>query len=274
MSSNNTTDLFANLTQFDCDTPHTVLSWNEFFFCYNRSVTRSTVRAVLELLLVVSAILFNLVVIAMIYYNSITWTVFDQILVGHCILQALTAAVDIPFFHIDHMFGYWPLPKFTSYMWASYDNSINTTTNLTMLFMCWARLRSIVEPCKFKDEFLIKHPKVVMAFTWVIGLTIWIPITLAYDMLDYSVSLNYDPILLRNVFNFVFWFLPLLLIVVFSVKIIWILNKRSLRKMHLSNKVNDVGISAVRQSAETRRTGPLRKASAHRPARRPEGCAS
>jgi hypothetical protein len=54
-------------------------------------------------------------------------------MLGHCLIQLITSIVDIPFFHIKDHFGYWPLPKFASYMWAAYDNNINTTTNLNMV---------------------------------------------------------------------------------------------------------------------------------------------
>jgi hypothetical protein len=135
------------------------------------------------------------------------------------------------------MFGYWPLPKLASYFWASYDNSINTTTNLNMLFMSWARLRSIVEPTKFKDEFLIRRPKMVMAACWALGLAIWTPVTIAFNTEDFSASLEWNPAFLQKIINFLFWFSILFAILVLSAKIIFHLYVRSLRKMYLSKKM-------------------------------------
>jgi hypothetical protein len=143
----------------------------------------------------------------------------------------------VPFFHLQDIFGYWPLPKLLSYFWASYDNNINTTCNLTMLYMCWARYRSVAVPTTFKNEILIKNPKTVMASIWVIGLSIWTPITIRYNNLDFSSNLNYDPVYLQNIFNTLFWFVPLMLILYFSLQIIWILKKRDLKKIQMRNKV-------------------------------------
>ena len=206
-------------------------------WCYTHLVQQKSALASLQIILSVLACTLNCFVIALIYFNSISWTVFDQILIGHCFIQGFTAGIDIPFFHIQNMFGYWPLPKLASYFWASYDNNINTTTNLNMLFMCWARLRSIVEPTKFKDEFLIKHPKMVIASFWALGLGIWTPVTIAFNTQDFSSSLDYKPLYLQNIINFLFWFSILFAIIVFSLKIIFHLYVRSLRKMHLSKKM-------------------------------------
>jgi hypothetical protein len=77
-----------------------------------------------------------------------------------------------------------------------------------------------------------------MASIWAIGLTIWIPITIRYNNLDFSASLNYDPIYFENIFNSLFWLVPLLLILYFSVQIIWILNNHAAKKRHMKHKTH------------------------------------
>jgi hypothetical protein len=208
-------------------------SASEFFVCYAYFAELNVVKTVLELLLIVAAVGFNVLCTYLILFKSISWSVFDQILIGHCFIQCITALIDVPFFHMQDIFGYWPLPKIFSYFWASYDNNINTTTNLNMLYMCWARYRSVAAPTTFKNEVLIKHPKIVLTSIWGIGLTIWTPITIRYNNLNFSSSLNYDPIYLQNIFNTLFWFVPLILILYYSIQIIWILNKRALKKLLL-----------------------------------------
>jgi hypothetical protein len=89
-------------------------------------------------------------------------------------------------------------------------------------------------PTTFKSEILIRYPVTVMASIWAIGLTIWTPITIRYNNLDFSSSLDYDPIYLQNIFNTLFWFVPLILILYYSIQIIWILNKRALQKLLLT----------------------------------------
>jgi hypothetical protein len=103
--------------------------------------------------------------------------------------------------------------------------------------MCWARYRSVAVPTTFKNEILIRYPVTVMALIWAIGLTIWIPITIRYNNLDFSSSLDYNPIYLQNIFNTLFWFVPLILILYYSFQIIWILNKRALKKLVMTKNV-------------------------------------
>jgi hypothetical protein len=219
--------------------------------------------AIFGLCVSIGCIVFNALVTYLIYFESINYTIFDQLLLGHILVQLITAIVDIPFYHAMDIFGYWPFPKYSSLLWAMFDNNINFTCNVTMVYICWAQLRSIVEPSKFKDEFLMRYPRTFMALIWVIGLGIWIPIVLVYDTVDYSVNLNYKPLYLQNIFNFLFWFAPLLLMIILSLQIIWILKKRSLRKMHMSRKVNtqtDAG-STINESTAT---GPGGKSSQSR----------
>jgi hypothetical protein len=89
--------------------------------------------------------------------------------------QGVTALVDVPFYNVQDVFGYWPLPKLLSYFSVSYDNNINTTYNLKMLYMCWVRYRGLAAPTSFNPEILIKTPKTVMALIWAIGLTAFGP---------------------------------------------------------------------------------------------------
>ena len=144
------------------------------------------------------------------------------------------------------MFGYWPLPRWMAIIWASYDNSINTATNLNMLYMSWARLRGIIEPTKYKNEWLIKNTKLVLILIWVISLGIWTPVTNAKGLYDFSTAVIYNPTYMKKILNFLFWFMPLMAMLYVSLKIIWALNARSLKKKlmsmrHITNAVTAIG---------------------------------
>ena len=127
--------------------------------------------------------------------------------------------------------------------------------------MCWARLRSIVQPSKFKDEFILRRPPIVIALIWAFSLTIWIPVTLHFDTMDYSLNVDFKPIFLQNIFNALLWFLPLVFIFVLSVQIVWLLNKRSLRKLYLSRKLVNTTNNAVSVMNESAAMGPAGKSS-------------
>jgi hypothetical protein len=94
----------------------------------------------------------------------------------------------------------------------------------------------VAVPTTFKREVFIKNPVRVMASIWAISLTIWVPITIIFNNVNFSSTLDYHPIYFQNIFNIFFWFVPLILILVFSLRIIWILNKRDLKKISLRNK--------------------------------------
>jgi cytochrome c-type biogenesis protein CcmH/NrfF len=66
---------------------------------------------------------------------------------------------------------------------------------------------------------------------------IWTPITICFNNMDFSATLNYTPLYLENVFNLLFWFVPMLFILYFSICIILMLNKHSCKKSQLSNVI-------------------------------------
>ena len=109
---------------------------------------------------------------------------------------------------------------------------------MSVLYRSWILLRSIMEPSKFKDELLIKWPRTVMNSIWVIGFAIWIPITIGFGVEEYSLDIDYHPHYMNKIFNFFFWFLPLIGITILSIKIVWLLNLRSIRKLGLVNKLH------------------------------------
>ena len=98
-----------------------------------------------------------------------------------------------------------------------------------------------------------------MILIWVLSLSIWIPITMVSGILDYTISINYNPLFLNNIFNFILWFAPLVGILVLSIRIIWILNLRSLRKLGLGSKL--IGATKNAVSDITRSTNLTQKSS-------------
>ena len=155
-------------------------------------------------------------------------SVFDKVIIGHAIVDGLTGLVDMPFFHIKSIFGYFPLSPVIAYMWASYDNNINMTTSLHMLYMSYVRIRSIRAPKHYTNEYLFRYPVFVMICFWILGLTTWIPIVFTYGLNQYTLSIAYgtNRLNLKTVLNFISWFIPLVFIFFISAQIIYYLNKR------------------------------------------------
>jgi hypothetical protein len=156
---------------------------------------------------------------------------------GHAIVDGLTGIIDIPFYHVYNLFGYWPFSKSLALYWASYDNNINLITSLHMLYASYARLRSLYDPNNYRDEFLMKRPYLVMLCLWIFGLTVWIPITLSYGVIDYSLEINFEPFYLYSIFNLFSWALPLIMIFFLSIYIYCLLQlRKNYSKKYYLNK--------------------------------------
>jgi hypothetical protein len=173
----------------------------------------------------------NVLVAVVICYNkSASLSVFDKILVNHCLIQGITALIDIPLYHVQEMFGYFPFGLYPSLVWSIYDNSINVTTNLNMLYMCWARLRCVMAPGSFSQDLLMRKPLTFMILMWLIDLSVWALIVNVFGMTDYSLNVNYNPSYVSSIFNLVFWFVPLVLIFVVALFLIYKLHEFSIRR--------------------------------------------
>jgi len=46
------------------------------------------------------------------------------------LVDGLTGIVDIPFFHVNDIFGYWPFGSLSAQLWTSYDNNINISNEM------------------------------------------------------------------------------------------------------------------------------------------------
>ena len=125
--------------------------------------------------------------------------------------------------------GYWPFDRTGAALWAIYDNSLNWTTNTHMAYMAYVRLRGIQAPTKFTNEWLIKMPCWFMLSLWISGFLIFLPPELILGTVEYSTDINYQPLYLQSILALFIWFIPEILIAVFSVEVFFELRKRDKR---------------------------------------------
>jgi hypothetical protein len=224
-----------------CESSHTNEDFYEFSYCYNYFFLKSILISVLTILLIISTIILNITVILLISKNQNSYfTVFDQILIGHAIVDGLTGCLDMPFYHIYSIFNYWPMSPFKAKLWASFDNSINTITNLHMIYLCYSRLRAVKCPSTYSTELILSQPSFVMASIWFIGFLIWIPVVLIFGLKEYSLELNDS--LIVPIFEFIFWFIPLIIIFIISCMIFYeLLIKNKITRQ--SNRHDDINKS-------------------------------
>ena len=144
--------------------------------------------------------------------------------------------IDLPFYHIQVIMGYWPLDPNIAIIWAVYDNNINWTTNLHMLYLSYVRLRSFQSPKKFVNEILIRKPLLMMFGFWISGYAIMTGIVLICGVVEFTGSIDYQPVYIKSFVDLIMWFTPLTCITVISV-ILWrLLRMRELKKKHASKK--------------------------------------
>lgn len=142
----------------------------------------------------------------------------------------LKGLLDVPFFHLVRLFGYWPLGRTSALLWATFDNGINSITNLHMLYMTWARLRSIRAPNTYEKELLARSPSLVCLLIWLGGLFLWTLITFSLGVDDYTTRISFKPSFVETILIFTTWFFPLAAILPISFYVIVILSRRR-RKM-------------------------------------------
>ena len=219
-----------NETEF-CEIPHEFHTFNEFFICYTYFVSKQKLKSSLELFLIILVIGFNLILtLFIIFQNNFNIPLFGQIIISHCIVEGFTGIFDIPFYHINDLFNYWPLSKKLSYFWNIFDNNINFITNFHMFYISWILIRSIKKPKGFKNEFLIKKRISIIITFWIIGLFVWIPVVLIYGTRDFTLKINFNPRYVSCIINFFTWFLFLIFIFMHSVYLIYLIYKLNAKR--------------------------------------------
>jgi hypothetical protein len=133
--------------------------------------------------------------------------------------------------------GYWPFfSSVAASFWSITDNNMNWITNITMAYMSYARLRSIQSPKGFKDEFLLKKPRLIILGFWIFGFTFYPIILIVFGTQEFTASINYQPESMKSIVDIIFWFSPLAAITILSV-IFWVLlKKRQKNKKSVDNK--------------------------------------
>jgi hypothetical protein len=215
-------NISSNISSLVCE----IGKYEQFFECYKYFFINNLTESILSWLLIFSTIIANLFVILLIHRNSDKITIFDQILINHCLLDGLTGLVDIPFYHINSIFGYWPFSLTTATLWSIYDTSTITATNLNMLYLSWSRLRSIQNPTSYTNEFIFKQSIYVIISIWLVSFLIWTLIVLNSGLKINSLILNIDGTYQMFIFEIVFWLLPFLFIILVSIIIFYYLKLR------------------------------------------------
>jgi hypothetical protein len=119
-----------------------------------------------------------------------------------------------------------------------------------MLYMIYATIRKLKAPRTFKQEFLLKKPYLVMGVFWLIGLVTWITITFCFDVKEFHITPDYQPIYLQTIFNFFSWFLIDVFILILTLYMVWLTFIHNCRNRQ-NNEIpssNDLTIESKKRS--------------------------
>lgn len=238
MDDNTNYSLWTSTMLKNCSTPQNFASAFDMLKCYRLLYTLRWELNTAEILLALLIVAFNSLVVVLLATKKKQQTttkisIFDKLMIAHCIVDGLTGLLDVPFFHFNHVLGFWPFGTPFSLAWTSFDNGINVITNLHMLYMTWIRFRSIRAPNTYEKEILSQYPLYVSIGIWLLGLCIWIPITFSYGVADFSTNINFKPVWVEVLLIFITWFSPLIAIIVLAAFILMILNERNKRVAHM-----------------------------------------
>ena len=153
------------------------LSFMEFFKCSNFFFLKSIFTSFFYIFFSLSTAALNICVIFLINRHKKKKTVFDKIFIGHAFVDFLVGLIVIPTYCIYTMFGYWPLGKLACHLYVSFDYTVCHVGILHMVYLCYARLRSLISPKSFNQEFMIANSVGVMACLWILSSILWIPST-------------------------------------------------------------------------------------------------
>lgn len=151
----------------ECSTLDSVESIGQFVRCFRLFVSKSVLTSCLVIAFAFATVVLNTAVIMFIHRLKNHKTVFDRIFIGHCVVDALVGLLVIPNYCIYIVFGYWPLGKLLCHFYVSLDYTICHVGILHMVFVAYARLRSLQAPKKYHNEWIISHAKLTMLVLWV-----------------------------------------------------------------------------------------------------------
>lgn len=248
--------IMNNSVENNCTRAQTFTTFSDFAICYEYASTQQMSKTVGLLLLAFLIAIFNIAVIVLIVNKSSSSfstsssslhanSVFNQILIGYCLVNGITGLIDMPLIHFFYVFNYWPFGKPLAIVSVILDDGLAETTILHMAYLSYARLRSIQAPGSFKTELLIRKPTHTMAILWFIGFSFWTVVLLYFGVSDFTTTINYNSNYIQLIVSGIGWFSPLVVVLVLMVFLTIRLRQLVMRRdrMHVNGNLKSTGPS-------------------------------
>ena len=222
----------SNQTQSFCSIANENHDLNSVSNCYLFFAKKNLYTTVLEIGLGLATVIVNCKLFWMIL-NKEEKFVFDKIYMAHIIVDFICGGIDLPIYHIFTTFEYWPFSMMFCVLWNTLDNSINTVSILHMVYLSWVRIESIRDPKGYLNKYIVIYPFTVSLIIWIIGLCLWFTVNYYFISKNYQYgqcNIPYNPVILKFILTFFTYFLPLIIIVLMTIKIIKVLHDRQKKK--------------------------------------------
>lgn len=161
-------------------------SSGEFFNCYVTLASLNWPSSISQYVFVILTIVLNSTLVILLVRKPSKTSVFDHVLIAHCLINIFVGLLILPFYHFFYLFTYWPFGEFSSLFWTAFDSSKNSITNLTVLYITWIRFRSVKAPSSFEREFICRWSIPFCVSIWLLVFGVYIPITFGYGIVRFK----------------------------------------------------------------------------------------
>nr|QVK45735.1 G protein-coupled receptor [Proales similis] len=223
-----------------CKNAQHVNSFRQVLACLSQLAVDSTLVAFAVLLFCLFTIALNCYIFYFISKSAAaSRTVFDQVFIAHAVVDLIVGLFVVPFYGVYNLFGYWPLGKTLCHIYVSIDYTVCHVGVLHILFIAYARLRSVQAPKNYPNERLIAHSKLVLASLWFISALVWLPLVnltihSTFDQPECYFALNHPFLIICQ--DVVAYLLPMGLIIAMTLYTMRMLSVRRRRKRENAQK--------------------------------------
>jgi 5-hydroxytryptamine receptor 5 len=173
-SYSKTTINYSNISDY-CDNAIVMVSWFEFSICFAHFFLLRTAESVSVIIFAICTVIANVALFVFITFSKPNKTIFDKIFRAHSVVDCVVGFVIMPFYCIYTIFNYWPLGKMICHIYVSFDYTTCHIGILHMVYIAYARVRSLLAPKTYESEAFMKNSRNVLLGLWLFSSILWLP---------------------------------------------------------------------------------------------------
>jgi ABC-type transport system substrate-binding protein len=92
-----------------------------------------------------------------------------------------------------------------------------------------------------------------------LGLSFYIPVSFGFGVEDFTLNVMYNPFYMTAIFNFITWFIPMVLNAIFALQVLYHLSIRQKKRKHLSRPSQSVAANDTQETKATSTKGIMKR---------------